>query len=876
MMDKERWERMQSLFHAAAGLSAGERDAFLRAECGDDHALRADVRAMLEEDARAASVLDRDVAEVAHEVFDGEGVQGRLPETFGPYRVRKLLGEGGMGVVLLGEREDLHSLAAIKILRDAWLSPARRERFAAEQRTLAGLSHPSIARLFDADTLPDGTPYFVMEYVEGSTLTRYCGDRSSSIEERLRLFRTVCEAVQYAHRQAIVHRDLKPSNILVKADGSVRLLDFGIARQLEGLNSSADRTRTGLRLMTPAYAAPEQLRGGHAGIQTDVYSLGVVLYELLAERLPFDLSNRTPGEAELLVVEGAPEKPSVAAGAKGVPRAGKAASADLDVLCLTAMHKDVRKRYPSVEALIRDIDHYLKGEPLEARPDTLGYRLGKFVRRNRRAVAVAAVVLAAVVGLAGFFTVRLAAARDAAVAEAARTERVQRFMLNLFEGGDAAAGPAEYLRVVTLIERGVREARALDGEPQLQAELYQTLGGLMQKLGKLDQAGALLNSALEQRQSLFGADHPAVAESLVALGVLRSVQANYEEAEALVRDGLSMSSRHLPPDHPAVAKATAALGRVLEDRGHYDQAIPVLEEAVRLQSRPGVPPGDLAVSLTELANSHFYSGNYELSESLNRRVLALDRQMHGERHPNVADDLINLGAIEFERGRYTDAERYYREALDILQSWHGKDHQETASALTILSRALIAQERMDEAAALLGDVLRIQERVYGEVHPRVASALNELGHVARRQRRFDDAEAHFRRMADIYRSVHDNRHHLIGIALSNLAGVIVDRKDYPRAERHFREALGSYDGTLPPDNLNVGITRVRLGGVLLLQRRYGEAESELLAGWEILRKQTTPSHRWVGIARKELVSLYTAINRPERVAEFREEAGGGE
>ena len=256
-----------------------------------------------------------------------------------------------------------------------------------------------------------------MEYVEGVLLTDYCSQHALLIDQRLQLFRTVCEAVQYAHQHAVIHRDLKPSNILVKPDGTIRLLDFGIAKQLDSLDSPAgqkgsDQTMTGLRLMTPAYAAPEQIRGEQLGVHTDVYSLGVILYELLAGELPFDLSRLTPGEAEAMIVGQDPEKPSAVANrmAEGasttphVPTAGKTAWADLDVLCLTAMHKDTQRRYQSVEALIRDIDHYLNGEPLEARPDTFHYRLGKFVRRNQRAVTAAALAFTVVVGLVVFFT----------------------------------------------------------------------------------------------------------------------------------------------------------------------------------------------------------------------------------------------------------------------------------------------------------------------------------------------------------------------------------------------------------------------------------------------------------------------------------------
>jgi serine/threonine protein kinase/tetratricopeptide (TPR) repeat protein len=878
-MDSARWDRVQELFHQAVELPEGERRGFLQSQCGEDEALVGDVLALVEEDSRGSSLLDRNMAEVAHQLV-GEARQP-LPNVkeFGPYRIREVLGEGGMGIVYLAVREDLGSLVALKVLRDAWLSPARRERFFNERRMLAQLNHPFIARLYDADALPDGTPWFVMEYVEGVALTEYCRRHARSIPERLELLRAVGEAVQYAHQNAVIHRDLKPSNILVRNDGTVRLLDFGIAKQLESLDVPAERTLTGLRLMTPAYASPEQIRGEPVGIQTDVYSLGVILYELLAGRPPFDLSNRTPGEAERILIHEEPKKPSAAAlqtpAQPGVnppaPSASRSAWADLDVLCLTAMHKDPQRRYQSVEALIRDIDHYLKSEPLEARPDTVGYRVGKFVSRNARAVSAAALGFALVVGLVVFFMVRLTRARNAALEETARTRRIQQFMLTLFQGGDAAAGPAENLRVVSLLDRGVEEARGLDKEPAVQAELYATLGSIYEKLGRFDQADKLLRSALVERRSLYGPDNAQVAKSLVALGLLRADQAKYEEAERLARQGLGMSKRSLPPNDPAVARATFALGTVLEDRGAYAQAIPVFEKAVEIQSRSTADPRDLAASLAELANTHFYAGHLDISEALNERVLAMHRRHYGDRHPLVADTLINLGAIQVERGHYREAERYDRQALDITQAWYGKDNPETASAMTILGRTLVDEDRYDEGESLLQKALAIQERVYGPVHPLVASALNDLGRVAEKRGKLDEAEADFRRMAEIYGSVYGQKHYLIGIALSNLGSVYMNRKEYVRAERLFRQAVALFTETLSPSHENTGIARIKLGGALVRERRYPEALKESLAGYQILVKQTSPSVSWVQSARKDLAVEYDALKQPQEAAKLRAE-----
>src|SRR5881409_3085686 len=869
-MNAARWEQIQALFHEVADLPDPAQRASLEAQCAEDPALITEVLSLLEEDARGDSLLDRDAAHVAAEVLD-EGIPpALLDQTFGPYRLKEALGQGGMGVVYLAEREDLGSVAAIKILRDAWLSPDRQERFASEQRTLAQLNHPAIARLYDADTLPDGTPWFVMEYVEGVPLTEFCEHHASSIPERLRLFRAVCEAVEHAHRHLIVHRDLKPSNILVKPDGSVKLLDFGIAKQLDSLEGPVDRTRTGLRLMTPAYAAPEQILGEPVGIHTDIYTLGVVLYELLTGRLPFDLANRTPSEAEAVVVEQRPERPSAAAKEKSVSRR---AWADLDVLCLTAMHIEPQRRYRTVEALIRDVDHYLAGEPLEARPDTFGYRLGKYVRRNWRPVSAASASFIVVVGLVVFYTVRLATARNAAVAEAARTQRIQRFMLNLFQGGEEAVGPADSLRVVTLVDRGVRDAQSLDGEPAVQAELYETLGSIYQKLGKLDRADSLLRAALDQRRSLFGSDDAEVAKSLVALGRLRVDQADYKEAERLIREGLEMSQRQLGPGHPAIANATLALGQVLEESGKYDEGIKVLEQAVRLRGMaPAQPTTELAASLRELANTHFYAGHLAVADSLDRLVLALTRKLNGERHPLVAEDLINLGAVQHEWGHYQEAERYYRQALDITQAFYGPNHYKTAAGLTVLGRALrFEPQGNDEAARLFEQALVIRERVFGKVHPQVASTLNELGGVALARGRFDEAEALARRVLAIYRTVYGRKHAFTGVGVANLASVYMRHNQYSRAEPLYREAIEIFTESQGAEHLNTGIALIKLGRTLLRQRRYAEAVRETLAGYQILTKQTDPGVSWLVNAREDLVAAYDSLGQPEKAAQFRAE-----
>ena len=877
-MDAARWERIQELFLAAAELPEGARREWLASACRGDATLLAEVTSLLEADEGGHATLDRGVASLAADVLDEPARVAGPGRRFGPYRVLEVLGEGGMGVVYLAERDDLHSLAAIKVLRDAWLSPARRERFAMEQRTLAQLSHPAIARLYDAGALPDGTPYFVMEHVRGVPLTEYCRRNDCPIPERLALFRQVCEAVLHAHHHAVLHRDLKPSNILVTDGGEVKLLDFGIAKQLESLDAPSDRTRTGLRLMTPAYAAPEQIRGERVGLHTDVYSLGIILYELLTGRLPFDLEHHTPAEVETIVARHDPVRPSAvalaagrSAGTSAARALGRTSWADLDVLCLAAMHKDPARRYRTVDALMRDVDHYLAGDPLEARPDSLGYRVGKFVRRHRTGVAAAGLGLAFVSGLVGFYTVRVTRARNAAVAQAARTQRIQGFMLGLFQGGDDAVGPAESLRVVTLLDRGVEESRNLDRDPAVRAELLHTLGDLYQKVGNLSRAETLLTTALEERRALRAGHETDVARSLVALGLLRAEEARYDDAERLIREGLDLARRSAPPGDPSIDHAMAALGHVLQQRGKYDDAIAVQQSlADRLAlSAPG--SAEQASALSALAGSHFYAGRFDVSDSINTIVLAMSRRLHGANHPLVAEDLVNLGATRFERGEYPAAERYYREALAISEKWYGPDHPKVAAHATMLGRALVYQERYDEGEAELRRSLAIRERVYGPDHPMVASTVNELGNIAVKQERLDEAEAHYKRMVSIYRTAYQDRHYLIGIAEGNLAGVYLARGDPARAEPLYRDAVRRYAETQGPEHMNTGIGRIKLGRALLRSGKYADAARESLAGYEIVSRQASPGVSFLKAARRDLIAAFDSLGTPERSAQFRAE-----
>ena len=855
----ERWRRLQELFHSTVALPAGARGAFLQRECAGDPSLAEQVLTMVRADERGESLLDRDLAVVAHGPFEAtEGSE--LGRKFGRYRVLRRLGEGGMGVVYLAEREQLGGLVAIKVLRDSWVSSERRARFAKAQKFSASLDHPFIARLYDADTLADGTPYFVMEYVEGVTLSEYCDARQAALEERLTLFRSVCEAVQYAHGHALVHRDLKSSNVLVKSDGSVRLLDFGIAKQLslEDGAGSVEATR-GLAFMTPAYAAPEQLAKGILGLYTDIYSLGVILYRLLAGSLPFELGNRSASEVLGIVLERVPVKPSLLAKARpaGADTRGvtatRSAWADLDVLVLKAMHKEPEQRYRTVDALIRDLDHFLKHEPLEARPDSLGYRCRKFVRRHRLPLALTTTALVTLIALVVLFTARLTRARNAALAEVARTQRVERFMEHLFEGGDDETLPSDELRVVTLVERGVREARALDQDPALQAALFHTLGAIYGDLGRFDEADNLLRSAIEKRRTLFGAQSVEVAETEVALASMRNDEARLDEGEKLARAALAVT-QHEPPDHPLRSRAESTLARILLSRGDYAQAVSLLKSASERLERRGDQEFELSSTLGDWANAEFYLGHYAISKELSLRGLTIDRRILGDKHVNIASALINLGNIEEEFGHYAEAERLEREALPITEAWFGPKHFLTASNLGLLARVLIHEDRNREALELLERAVSIDRTALPAEHPKLSTLLHDRGAALLNLGELDAAEADFTRMLAIERAVRGESHERLGMALADLARVAAARHDYQKAESELQQALAIYVKRLPPDHPRIGEAHIALGHTLLDERRYADAEKESSTGFELLRARGSESTTAAAEARRDLLA----------------------
>jgi serine/threonine-protein kinase len=710
-----RWTTIGALFEAALDRPAAERRAWLREAC-DDAELRQEVRRLLAAHERASGILDappplrgvlpQALAEGEADVlYDGERV--------GPYRILRELGRGGMGTVYLAERDDAQFTrrVALKVLRREVAGGEHGRRFAAEQQILAALTHPNVARLYDAGVAATGRPYFAMEYVEGRPVAAYCDAERLTVSERLRLFRRVCDAVEYAHRNLVVHRDLKPEHVLITAGGEVKLLDFGIAKLLDaeaaGLRHPPPVTRTGMRPMTPAYASPEQVRNEPITTASDVYALGVLLYELLAGRRPYRLAGRSPSGVERAVCEEEPPAPSaVVTGRSGeappegtadAPSAADVARArgttperlrrrlrgDLDTIVLKALRKEPERRYGSAAALAEDLRRHLDGHPVRARPDSRAYRTRKFVRRHRWGVAVAAVLALLLAGYAATVTVqshRIAEERDRARLEAMKAAHVKDFLVDLFgqartagvgrgEAGaaerEAAAG--EPVTIEEVLAGGAeRVRRNLADHPEIRAEMLSALGAVYDRLGRSDAARPLFEEALEARRAYFDGAHPAVAAALADLAALEEQAGRFGRAEALYRQALALRLRLHDEGHIAVAETRQALGRTLEEAGRAGEATALYEEAVPVYRRVlGSGHGQTAALLTRLAALRCDADDGR-AVTLYEEALALERERLGHPHAGLAALRSDLGACLTTLGRYGEAERHLLTSLATL------------------------------------------------------------------------------------------------------------------------------------------------------------------------------------------------------------------
>jgi serine/threonine-protein kinase len=760
-----------------------------------------------------------------------------------------------MGVVHLAERDDqFHQRVAVKIVRHGLETPEMLERFLAERQILASLNHPNIARLLDGGVIDDGRPFLVLEYVEGEPIDQYCNRLGLSSRDRVRLFLQVARAVHYAHRNLIVHRDLKPNNILVTADGHAKLLDFGIAKILDAsalpLSGPAPETQTGLWVMTPEYASPEQVRGRPITTATDVYGLGLVLYEILTGRKAQTVTSLALPALDRAICEAEP------------PRL---LSGDLDRIVAMALRKEPERRYASAERLGDDLARYLDGEPVAARGESLVYVGRKFVVRHRWAVASTVAVVGLLIGWAGTATVKEAAVRRALAAarvEAAKAEQVTGFLTGLFEASDPALARGDSLTARELLERGLTRVDSLAPQPLVQAEVLGVIGKVYQNLGHHARARPLLERSLAIRTRELGDAHPDVAESHRRLGNVIRAEGDYEAAAAQLRRALAIHRQADTAHALAVATDLHDLASVLTEQGTLDEAERMFEEALAIRRRElGAEHFDVSESLAGLGWLTSERGDYPASERYYRESLEMRRRLLPEIHPEIAYSLHNLATSLERLGRYEDAERLHREALEVRRTVFGGEHPSVATGLNNLGIVLLRKGDFNASRASFREALALRRKLLGEDHPATLITMNNLGAALTRGGDQHGAEAILQQAVDAQRRREGPDSPALATSLANLATVQTRVGKFAESEANFRTALRMEQKTHGSEHPSIASTVMGLGMLRREQRRYAEADSLMRAAISLRAKLMGETHPETRRALGELATLYERWGR---------------
>ncbi len=842
-MEPERWQKIERLYDSALNEEKNARDAFLEQACGEDVALRRAVQLLLAQHEKDDSFLEVPAMEVAAEylarqadaVFsdplaeadsDTSGLDATYPTadsvagltsaeqiSLGPYRLLQKLGEGGMGRVWLAEQTaPVRRQVAVKLIKAGMYDDSVLKRFASERQSLAIMDHPSIAKVFDAGTTPDGQPYFVMEYVPGVAITDYCDQKRLNIRERIELFVKVCDGVQHAHTKAIIHRDLKPANILVtEVDGKPlpRIIDFGLAKATTPLApDEAMLTRLGAFVGTPGYMSPEQADTSLQDVdtRTDVYSLGVVLYVLLTGSLPFD-SKKNVNEVLRQVREVEPPRPSTKIASDKKSSTGSAENrgseprqlakllrGDLDWITMKALEKDRNRRYGTPSEMAADITRYLNYEPVVARPASAAYRLHKYARRHRIAVAVATGLVAMLAAFAVVQRVQLQRTRlerDRANRERDRATRITDFMTGMFKVSDPREQRGNNVTAREILDKASKNIETGMAKDQLaQAQMMQVMGTVYHNLGLFPRATELEKESLEIRKRVLGADNP---ETLAVMSDVANDfidEGQLAEAVKLSREVLDRQRRTLGPENPQTLATVNYLGDALFEQGRWDEAEKIYRELIPLARRVLGPENQNTLTdMSNLALCLNHQGHYIEAEKLDQEIVDIRRRVLGPEHPDTLLSMNNLAYDLYREHRAPEAEKFDREAFDIRLRVLGPQHPDTLQSLGSVASDLFLEGRYSEAEKLDRQALSIYRSTLGPEANSTLTTMGNLAHVLSREGRYAEAERLARDAIKIGRRVEGSDFRNTAWKVYLLAGIEARKGNHSEALSLLQQSL---------------------------------------------------------------------------------------
>jgi eukaryotic-like serine/threonine-protein kinase len=821
---------------------------------------------------RTAAVPGADAATAA---------QRPLPRSVGPYRILRLLGEGGMGTVYEAEQEHPRRTVALKVIRPGWATAEILRRFEQESQALGRLQHPGIAQIHEAATADSGSgpqPYFAMEFIRGDSLHAYAATHHLNARQRLELMVKICDAVHHAHQRGIIHRDLKPGNILVDETGQPKILDFGVARVTDSDAYATRQTDVGQLIGTLAYMSPEQVLADplELDVRSDVYALGVILYELLAGHLPYTISRQIP-EAARAIRE---EDPAPLSSINRIYRG------DIETIVAKSLEKEKARRYASAAELAGDIGRYLKDEPITARPPSTIYQLQKFARRHQALVwGIAAVFVVLIAGIIAstWQAARATRAEHAARAEAATATAINDFLLNdlLSQAGASTQArpdtkPDPDLKVRTALDRAATRVEGkFDTQPVVKASIHSTIANAYWELGLFTEAEQHYRRAVDLRERALGKEHPDTLAANNNLGNLYREEGKYAEAEPVLASVLAIRQRVLGADHPDTLVTMANLGIVLHEQGKYAEAEPLLTKVLETERRTrGEEDQETIISMMNLGKLYSDVGKAAEAEALLSRAVEIGRRTLGEEHPRWIGAMNNLAAIYAAAGKFAEAEPIFRTLSEVQRRVLGEEHPD---ALTVTNNlAVVCRQigKQAEAEALLTRVMEVQHRVLGDDHPNQLATMSSLAQVYQLQGKLAEAKALLTRTLAGQRRVNGPEHLGTLNTMRVLGGIYRDEGHYGQAEALLREALKGYLKVRPDFWARFDVEST-LGASLAGQKRYADAEPLLLSGYEgmsRLEASIPPINKpSVQRAGEWIAALYQSSGQTAKAGEWRQQ-----
>ncbi len=854
-MEPQRWAAIESLYQGALEHDPDERFAWLQQACGGNADLRKEVESLL---ANADAHLSNPSARpeltrlwdhiagnsdsVSQALRDAartdSGIAAfattpALPANIGPYRILRLLGEGGMGVVYEAEQEHPQRRVALKVIKSGLSDPKLVRRFEHELLALGRLQHPGIAQIYEAGTADNGfgpQPYFAMEFIRGQPLIEYADAHQLTTRQRLELMARVCEAVHHAHQRGIIHRDLKPSNILVDETGQPKILDFGVARTIDSDARMTHQTDLGQIVGTLAYMSPEQVLADPMELDTrsDVYALGVVLYQMLAQRLPYRISSRLH-EAVRTIQEDEP---------KPLSTVSSTYRGDIETIVGKALEKDKTRRYSSAAELAADIRRYLHDEPIMARPASTIYHLHKFARRHKALVfGVAAVFVVLIAGI-------IVSTREAARAnkEAATSRAISDFLQNDLLAQASAANqarpnnkPDPDLKVRTALDRAAaRIAGRFDKQPEVEAAIRDTMGQTYTDLGLYPEARTQLERALDLRRRVLGTKNPETLKTMDRLGYVAFLQGKYPEAETVLGNALAIQRRTLGLEHPDTLATLNTLATVTWAEAKYPEAENLDTQILEIRRRVMGPENPSTLTtMNNLAIIYDEEGKYAQAEPLYTQTLEIRRRVLGPEHPDTLASMNNLANVYWAEGKYARAEELCSQSLEMRRRVSGAEHPYTLLSMMNLAGVYTDEGKYAQAEALGSQALEIQRRVLGPENPDTLKSMNNLASVYLDEGKYAQAEALFTQTLEIRRRTLGHEHHYTLKSMDFLAGTYAAQGKYMQAAALFTRTLESERRVLGPEHPDFLITLSDVASMYQREGKYAQAEiyaAQALAG----------------------------------------------